>query len=101
MELKVYWPVSLIGSVYKLLAKILAERMKKVMNSLVSGQQSAFLKSRQITDASLTANEVLDWRMKSGESGILCKLDIGKAFDKFNWTYLINIIKQKGFGDGG
>ena len=44
--------------------------MKNVMNSLVSGQKSAFLKKRQITDASLIANEVLDWRIKSGESGI-------------------------------
>lgn len=99
VELKDYRPISLIGSVYKLLAKILAERMKRVMNSLVSGQQSAFLKNRQITDASLIANEVLDWRIKSGESGILCKLDIKKAFDQFNLAYLVNILKQMGFGD--
>ena len=99
VELKDYRPISLIGSVYKLLAKILAERMKRVMNSLVSGQQSAFLKNRQITDASLIANEVLDWRIKSGESGILCKLDIEKAFDQLNWAYLVNILKQMGFGD--
>ncbi|CAN4122179.1 unnamed protein product [Withania somnifera] len=72
-ELRDYRPVSLIGSVYKLLAKILAARMKKVMNSVVSAQQSAFLKDRQVTDASLIANEVLDWGMKSGESVILCK----------------------------
>ncbi|WMV55702.1 hypothetical protein MTR67_049087 [Solanum verrucosum] len=75
------------------------ERMKKVVNSLVSGQQSAFLKNRQITDASLIANEVLDRRIKSGEYGILCKLDIEKAFDQLNWAYLVNILKQLGFGD--
>ena len=70
--------------------------MKKLMNSLVSGQQSAFLKNRQITDASLIANEMLDWRIKSGESGILCKLDIEKAFDQLNWAYLVNILKTNG-----
>ncbi|XP_049344154.1 uncharacterized protein LOC125808498 [Solanum verrucosum] len=65
VELRNYRPISLIGSVYKMLAKVLAGRMKNVMNSLVSGQQSAFLRNRQITDASLIANEVLNWRMKS------------------------------------
>ena len=70
-----------------------------MMNSLVSGQKSAFLKKRQITDASLIANEVLDWRIKSGESGILCKLDIEKAFDQLNCAYLVNILKQMEFGD--
>uniref|UniRef100_M1B0E1 Reverse transcriptase domain-containing protein n=1 Tax=Solanum tuberosum TaxID=4113 RepID=M1B0E1_SOLTU len=57
------------------------------------------MKNRQITDASMIANEVLDWKLKSGESGILCKLNIKKDFDQLNWAYLINILKQMGFRD--
>lgn len=64
MELRDYRPISLIGSVYKITSKVLAERLKGVMGRLVSGHQNAFIKSRQITDAALMANEVLDWRLK-------------------------------------
>lgn len=51
----------LIGSIYKIIAKVLANRLKTVMGKLVSNQQNAFIKGRQIIDASLIANEVLDW----------------------------------------
>ncbi|CAN4100742.1 unnamed protein product [Withania somnifera] len=88
-ELRDYRPISLIGSVYKLLVKVLAERMKKVMASLVFGQQSAFLKNRQIIDATIIANE----------AGILFKMDMEKAFDQLNWAYLVNILKQIDFGE--
>lgn len=64
MKLRDYMPISLIGSVYKIIAKVLAERLKRVMGNLVSSQQNAFIKGRQITDASLIANEVLDWQLK-------------------------------------
>ncbi|XP_070026636.1 uncharacterized protein LOC142182303 [Nicotiana tabacum] len=56
MELKDYRPISLIRSIYKIIAKILAERLKSVMEKLVSNQKNAFIKNRQITDASLIAN---------------------------------------------
>ncbi|XP_075083624.1 uncharacterized protein LOC142167360 [Nicotiana tabacum] len=82
VELKDFRPISLISNVYKLVAKILAERMKRVIGKLGSGQQSAFIKNRQITDASLIANEVLDWRIKNMETVLLCKLDIEKDFDQ-------------------
>lgn len=99
MELRDYRLISLICSVYKIIAKVLAERLKKVMGKLVSNQQNAFIQGRQITDASLIANEVLDWQFKQGDAGILCKLDIEKAFDQLNWTYLISILRQMGFGE--
>lgn len=85
LELKDFRPISLIGSVNKLLVKTLAERLKRVVSSLISDQRSAFMKGRQITDASMIANEVLDCKIISGESGILCKLNIEKASDQLNW----------------
>lgn len=60
IELLDYRPISLIGSVYRILAKVLAERLKTVIGQLISVQQNAFIKSRQIVDAVLIAYEVLD-----------------------------------------
>ncbi|RVX01086.1 Transposon TX1 uncharacterized 149 kDa protein [Vitis vinifera] len=54
-----YRPISLLGGLYKLLAKVLANRLKKVIGKVVSSDQNAFIKGRQILDASLIANEVM------------------------------------------
>ncbi|CAN4075647.1 unnamed protein product [Withania somnifera] len=98
-EFKDYRPISLIGGVYKIIAKVLAEILKKVMNKLVNKNQMAFIKGRQIMDAALIASECVDSIMKGGDPGILCKLDIQKAYDHVNWSYLLKILKQMGFGN--
>ena len=74
-----YRPISLLGGLYKLLAKVLANRLKKVIGKVVSPDQNGFVMGRQILDASLIANEVIDSWQKRGEKGLICKLDIEKA----------------------
>lgn len=49
-------------------------------------------------DAALVANEVVNTRLKKKIPGILCKLDIEKAYDHVNWAFLIQILKGMGFG---
>ena len=98
-DLKDFRPISLISSIYKLIAKVLANRLKKVMNGLVNPAQNAFVEGRQILDASLIANEVIDSMQKRKESGILCKLDIEKAYDQINWNFILKVLKKMGFGD--
>ena len=79
-------PISLLGGGhYKLLAKVLANKLKKVIGKVVTPYQNAFVTRRQILDASLTANEVIDAWNKMGEKWIICKLDIEKAYDSINW----------------
>lgn len=56
---------------------------------MVLHHQNNFIKGKQITDAALVANDVLDLKQKSEESSLLFKLDIGKVFDKLNLTCLL------------
>ena len=62
-DLKDFRPISLVGSVYKLLAKVLANRLKTVMGEVTSDSQHAFVHGRQILDVVLIANEALDSRV--------------------------------------
>ena len=59
-DLKDFRPISLLVSLYKILVRVLANRLKKVVGKVVSKAQNAFLEGRQITNASLITNELID-----------------------------------------
>ncbi|GFY81333.1 hypothetical protein Acr_01g0011420 [Actinidia rufa] len=83
---------------YKVLAKVLTRRMAKVMDKLISENQNAFVGGRQILNASLVAKECVDGCLRSNEPGVLCKLDIKKAFDHVSWDFLLYLLERLGFG---
>ena len=97
-DLRDFKPISLVGSVYKLLAKVLANRLKSVMGEVISDSQQAFVQGRQILDAVLIANKTLDSRLKDNKSGFLLKMDIEKAFDHVKWDFLMEVMSKMGFG---
>ena len=98
VSIKDFRPISLVGSVYKLLSKVLANRLRAVLENLISESQNSFVGGRQILDSVLIANECLDSRLKSSLPGVVCKLDIEKAYDHVNWEVLLYLLDRMGFG---
>ena len=95
-----YRPINLCNVIYKLASKTLANRLKKILPSIINDTQSAFVKGRLITDNGLVAFEAMHQinLKKSGTIGEMAlKLDMSKAYDMVEWACLEKIIEKLGF----
>ncbi|MCH83014.1 LINE-1 reverse transcriptase like [Trifolium medium] len=82
---------------YKVLSKVLAGRLKKVMHSLISKVQTAFVQGRQILDGVLIANEVIDEAKRLNRETLLFKVDFEKAYDSVEWDFMDFVMKKMNF----
>ncbi|XP_058774257.1 uncharacterized protein LOC131648523 [Vicia villosa] len=94
-----YLPICLVGSIYRIISKILAARLKEVIGTLVSNNQTAFVSGRNMMDSVLLVNELIDWSRRKKRSCILLNVDIEKAYDSVSWKYLRDMMMRMGFGD--
>ena len=93
-------PISLCNVIYKIVSKVIENRLKPLLNDIISKTQSAFTASRLITDNILIVFESLHHMKTSctGRSGYMAlKLDMSKAYDRVEWTFLEKIILKLGF----
>ena len=80
VEVKDFFPISLVGGMYKIILEVLADRLPKVEHSLISDSQNAFVKGRQILDYVLIASECIDSRMKMGCQGLFASWMLRKLY---------------------
>ncbi|GJW95557.1 RNA-directed DNA polymerase, eukaryota [Tanacetum coccineum] len=96
---KDFRPISLIGSIYKIIAKILTNRLVGVMGGIVNEVQSTFIADRQILDGPFILNEMLSWCKKRKKQSLIFKVDFEKAYDSIRWDFLDDVLRKFGFVD--
>ncbi|GKA08177.1 RNA-directed DNA polymerase, eukaryota [Tanacetum coccineum] len=96
---KDFGPIGLIGSMYKIIAKILANRLSLVILDLVSDVQSSFASNRQILDGPFILNELFSWYKRKNSKAMIFKVDFEKAFDSVIWDFLDEVLHKFRFGD--
>ena len=93
-----YRPISLIGCMYKVIAKLLAIRLKMVIGEVVDETRSTYIQGRHIHDGPLIINEIISWAKQKKKKMFLFKIDFEKAFDSINWGFLDSVMEQMNFG---
>lgn len=99
-KLTEYRQISLCDVLYRCVSKVLANRLKHILHSVISDSQSAFILRRLISDNVMAAHEVYHY-LKRKIRGVgrvaALELDMAKAFDQVEWEFLSFMLKELGF----
>ncbi|XP_019090146.1 PREDICTED: uncharacterized protein LOC109128388 [Camelina sativa] len=94
LVMKDYRPISCCNVMYKVISKLLANRLKRILPSSIAPHQSAFIKDKLMLENVLLATELVkDYHKESISSRCAVKIDILKAFDSVQWPFLLHILK--------
>lgn len=94
-----YRPISLANVAYKVISKILVNRLQPFMDSLVSSSQTAFVLDKSIQENSILAQELFHtMKHKNGRKGVMAvKMDMQKAYDRLEWGFILVVLRCFGF----
>lgn len=90
-------PISLLSGVYKIIAKILSRRISRMLDSIISPNQSAFVGGRQILDSVVILNEAIDEAKRKRRERMFFKINFAKAYDNVDWDFLNLMMEKFGF----
>ena len=91
-------PISLMGGLYKVFAKILSNRLKKFLPQLIHPSQYGFITGRNILHNVLNVQMATDYARHSHQEMVMVQLDLEKAYDHVNWSFLSGVMYNMGFG---
>ena len=98
-KLENYRPISLSNYDYKILAFVLAERLQKVVKSIISEDQTGYIRKRYIGNNLREVTDLIEYAEKIEIGGVILFLDFQKAFDSIEWEFLFESLKFYNFGD--
>lgn len=100
IKLTDFWPISLCNVIYKVVAKYLVNRLRPLLDGIISKTQSAFIPGRMITDNAQLAFECIHHIKEEKvptKSFCAYKLDLSKVYDRVDWNYLKQVMQRIGF----
>ena len=92
-------PISLLNTDFKILAKVLASRLQKVISSIISTDQSGYIKGRCIGENIRSILDIIEHSSSKINPGLMVFLDFEKAFDTVSWSFLTKTLKYFNFGE--
>jgi hypothetical protein len=90
-------PISLCNCTYKIVSKVIARRIKRILSKNILKQQFGFLEGRQIHEAIGIAQEGLHSMKTRSLKGTVLKIDLSKAYDRVSWMYIQLLLTHLGF----
>jgi len=97
--IKQYRPICLLNVDYKGITKVLASRFSPIASKVIGGNQTSFVKGRNIPEGGVVLHEVIHELKKTKKKGLILKIDFEKAYDKVRWDFLEEVLQGKGFPD--
>ncbi len=97
MEVRDYRPICLVNGLTKIISKVLATRLQSVLDGLINPFQTAFIKGRSLLDNFFTAHILTHHLSVSGQRAALFKINFERAFDQVNWSFLLDLLRARGF----
>lgn len=82
---------------YKILTKILSNKIKKVLGGIIDCRQCAFLGGRYLLHSALVANKVVEEAKRKKKKCLIFKVDYKKSYDSVSWKFLLYMLKRLGF----
>jgi hypothetical protein len=94
-DIKAFRPICLLNVCYKIITKVLTNRLARCITSVISDLQYGFIKGRYIMYGVLSFHDIIHEVKRKKQNGVIFKVDFEKAYDKVNWKFLHNMMIKK------
>lgn len=96
-----FCPISLCNTIYKIISKVMANRLKPILELVISSEKSAFAPGKSIYEGIILAHEVVHSIRTAKTENMMVKVDIRKGYDEVNRDFLMKVLWRFGLVKSG